>query len=227
MARDRRRNWGYSDPRGYPSGPVQLPHGHLPPPPGAQYPPGYYPGHPYPPPPPEDKRSRALRRMGLAGASAILLIPFLILLVVFLLLVFVGKPYIVHGLSMMATLHDGDRVFVVPYRGNTTPNRDDVVVLRDIADSPEMLIKRVVAIAGDRVTIENGYVVVNEKYRHRSTNRYVANSYTQMVPDNSVFVMGDNEAHSFDSRTFGTVPLSKVVGKALIIFWPPGDWKKL
>jgi len=115
----------------------------------------------------------------------------------------------------------------VPFKGSATPNRDDVVVLKDIADSPEMLIKRVVAVAGDKVTIEEGYVIVNGAYKHRSTNRYVPITYTQLVPDDSVFVMGDNEAHSFDSRTFGTVPLSKVVGKALVIFWPPGDWKKL
>jgi signal peptidase I len=227
---DNRQTGG--NPQGYgPQGPVQVPPGQLPPPPGA-YQPGYYPGYAYgtPPPPakgPEDHKSRAMRRIGLVGASALLLIPFFILLTVFLLLVFVGKPYIVHGLSMMATLHDGDRVFVVPYRGNTTPNRDDVIVLKDIEGSPEMLIKRVVAIAGDTVSIQNGYVVVNGKYRHRSTNRFVPETYTMRVPDNSIFVMGDNEAHSFDSRTFGSVPLTKVVGKALIIFWPPGDWKKL
>lgn len=197
-----------------------------------QYPQGYYQGQPYGQPmppmaPQDDPRARMMRKFGLVGAGALLLIPFIILLTVFLLLVFVGKPYIVHGQSMMQTLHDGDRVFVVPYRGNTTPDRGDVVVLKDVAGSTEMLIKRVVAIAGDRVTVQTGYVTVNGKYRHRSTNRYIPQSYTQMIPDNSVFVMGDNEAHSFDSRTFGSIPLSKVVGKALVIFWPPGDWRKL
>jgi len=230
---------GYPGNKGNPTQRVQLPPGQLPPahPPHPPYPPGYY-GQPYGPPPmppyhghpqapQEELKSRVVRRVGLVGASAFLLIPFFILLAIFLTLVFVGKPYIVHGLSMMTTVHDGDRVFVVPYRGNTTPNREDVVVLKDIAGSPEMLIKRVVAIEGDRVTVQNGYIIVNGKYRHRSTNRFIPESYTQLVPDNSIFVMGDNEAHSFDSRTFGTIPLSKVVGKALIVFWPPGDWKKL
>jgi signal peptidase I len=165
--------------------------------------------------------------VGLVGASAFLLIPFIILLSVFMLVVFVGRPYIVHGESMLPTLHDGDRVFVVPYRGNTTPSRGDVIVLRDIAGSPEMLIKRVVAIGGDRVRVENGSIVVNDKYFHRSTNRYVPESYSTTVPDGYVFVMGDNQEHSFDSRTFGAVPGSKVVGKALVIFWPPSDAGKL
>jgi signal peptidase I len=39
--------------------------------------------------------------------------------------------------------------------------------------------------------------------------------------------MGDNEAHSYDSRSFGPVPIRDVVGRAFIIFWPPGDLKKL
>jgi signal peptidase I len=200
-------------------GRYQVPPGQYPPPYQQPYPPGYYGPYGHPPPiapPPETPRQALLRRVGLVGASAFLLIPFIILLSVFMLVVFVGRPYIVHGESMLPTLHDGDRVFVVPYRGNTTPSRGDVIVLRDIAGSPEMLIKRVVAIGGDRVRVENGSIV-----------RYVPESYSTTVPDGYVFVMGDNQEHSFDSRTFGAVPGSKVVGKALVIFWPPSDAGKL
>jgi signal peptidase I len=168
-----------------------------------------------------------LRRVGLVGASAFLLIPFFILLGIFMLLVFVGRPYIVHGQSMQPTIHDGDRVFVVPYRGNTTPSREDVVVLKGIAGSQDMLIKRVVAISGDRVRVENGLIIVNDNYVHKSTNRFITEPMTTMVPDNYVFVMGDNEGHSYDSRTFGPVPESHVVGKALVIFWPVSDLKHL
>ena len=211
---------------------MQLPHGQLPPPPMyplQSYYPGYRPAPAYAPPPepPETPRQKALRRLGLVGASAFLLIPFFILLGVFLLIVFVGKPYIVHGESMQPTIHNDDRVFVVPYRGGTTPSRGDVVVLKDIPGTEEMLIKRIVAISGDRVTVENGDVLVNGKYKHKSTVRYVQEPFTQLVPENFVFVMGDNEAHSFDSRTFGAIPQDKVVGKALAIFWPPSDLKKL
>lgn len=205
-------------------------------PPG-QYPPQqpYYPPsqyhvpqqYPLPPQPTETRPEHVFRRIGLAGWSALLLIPFLMLLSIFMLLVFVGRPYIVHGSSMFPTLHDGDRVFVVPYRGNTTPNRGDVVVLRDVAGSSELLIKRVVALAGDKVTVKNGEIIVNDKYVHKSTSQYVSEPISQLVPDNTLFVMGDNEAHSYDSRTFGPVSASKVVGKAMLIFWPPGDLRKL
>ena len=185
----------------------------------------------YPPGPPQDSETKSehvLRRIGLAGWSALLLIPFLILLTLFLMLVFVGRPYIVHGSSMFPTLHDGDRVFVVPYRGNTTPDRGDVVVLRDVAGSSEMLIKRVVGLAGDKLTFKDNEVIVNDKYHHKNTNVYVSEpTRSILVPDNTLFVMGDNEAHSYDSRIFGPVPSSKVVGKALMIFWPVSDAKKL
>ncbi len=218
--------------------------GMYPPPPPGSYPPqgqpglparptGFTPpqGPPPPPPPPplsggnEDGRLR--QKLGLAGWSILMLVPLLMLMTIFLLVVFVGRPYIVHGLSMYPTLHDGDRVFVVPYRGNTTPDRGDVVVLKDVAGTNEMLIKRVVALAGDKIAVKNGQLLVNDKYSHKNTIHNLPENFSTLVPDNTIFVMGDNEGHSYDSRSFGPVPASKVVGKAMIIFWPPSDLKKL
>ena len=159
--------------------------------------------------------------------SAVLIIPLALLLAFFLAVLLIGRPYVVRGLSMFPTLNDGDRVFVVPYRGGATPDRGDVVVIKNISGSPDMLIKRVVALAGDRVAVSPGKLLVNGKFFHRSTNTGAGASYTLMVPDNCVYVMGDNESHSLDSRSFGSVPLTKVVGKALFIFWPPSDFKTL
>lgn len=215
-----------------------MPPGQLPPhtqhyhqPPG-QYPPspGWLPGQPYFPytsaPPPPPKKS-AWEKVGVITGSILLLVPFIILLTLFLLLVFVGKPYIVRGESMQPTLNDGDRVFVVPFRGEATPSRDDVVVLRDVQGSQEMLIKRVVAVGGDTVSVQNGSVVVNNQFVHKSTNRFISRPYSVIVPAGSIFVMGDNEGNSFDSRSFGPVGLDKVVGRAVAIFWPPSDFKSL
>jgi len=161
----------------------------------------------------------------LVGWSVILIVPFTVLLTIFLLLVFVGRPYVVHGTSMFPTLHEGDRVFVVPYRGNTTPNRGDVVVLKDVAGLQELLIKRVVALDGDSLTVGDGTVVVNGKYVHKSTNHQPPAAYTMIVPDGQIYVMGDNEAYSYDSRAFGAVSMKDVVGKAIMVFWPPSDFK--
>lgn len=166
-------------------------------------------------------------RLGLSGWSALLLVPLLILIALFFVILFVGRPYVVHGSSMEPTLHTGDRVFVIKYRLNTTPNRGDVVVLKDIQGNPDMLIKRVVGISGDRITLEKGKLVVDGKYTHKSTNPGVPNGLTQLVPDGDIFVMGDNESRSYDSRIFGPVPLNKVVGKAVLLFWPFTDFKVL
>lgn len=184
----------------------------------------FRPPQPPPPPPRKSLRDRHLSRTGIIGWSIALLIPTVIFLTIFMLLVFVGRPYIVHGLSMYPTLHDGDRVFVVPYRGNTTPNRGDVVVLKNVDGLQEMLIKRVVALDGDTITVGNDSLIVNGKIKHKSTNHNPTDPYTQIVPDGTIYVMGDNESLSFDSRSFGPVPKKDVVGKAVIIFWPPGDF---
>lgn len=203
-----------------------------------QQPPGGYPPYPQgyprgpvypsgPPQPPETGGQRFLDTIGLRGWRIWLLIPFLILLMLFLIIVFVGRPYIVRGSSMQPTLHEGDRVFVVKYRFGTTPNRGDVVVLKNVRGADEMLIKRVVAISGDQVTAGDGSLVVNGKYRHGSTNDYMPVEYSLIVPDGFIFVMGDNEGHSYDSRSFGPVPVKDMMGRAFVIFWPPGDLKKL
>jgi signal peptidase I len=157
----------------------------------------------------------------------LLLIPVIILIALYVTTLFIGRPYIVRGASMYPTLHEGDRVFVMNYKFGSTPNRGDVVVLKNIVQQPELLIKRVVAIGGDRLTVENGRLVVNDKYVHKSVNTSVSHPFTELIPDNTVFVMGDNESRSYDSRVFGPVMLNKVVGRAIFIFWPPGDLTKL
>jgi len=210
----RRRTGGY-DYGNYPGG-YQVP----PPFPGGM-PPGLPPMAPIPQP------EKPGVRPGLVKWICFSLVPFIILMLVFFLLIVIGKPYVVDGQSMMPTLLDGDRVFVVPYRGNTTPDRNDVVVVKGVAGAGELLIKRVVAISGDRIKFKDGEVVVNETFVHRSTNRSDSEEYETLIPDGHVFVMGDNESHSLDSRSFGPVPKSNIVGKAMFIFWPPGDIKKL
>lgn len=185
-------------------------------------PPGMPPQAPLQPPPGQPRVHPGLIRW-----LCLSLIPFVVLLVVFLLLVLIGKPYVVNGQSMTPTLLDGDRVFVVPYRGNTTPDRGDVVVVNGVGGTNDMLIKRVVAISGDKIMYGDGLIVVNDTFTYKNTNRSGSETYETLVPDGHIFVMGDNESHSLDSRSFGPVPKSNITGKAMFIFWPPGDIKKL
>lgn len=166
------------------------------------------------------RRKGELERLAPSGWAALIVIPLLVFLTVFFLIVYVGRPYIVHGLSMYPTLHDGDRVFVVPYRGNTTPSRGDIIVLKGANGVNEMLIKRVVALSGDYITIGKNSIVVNGVDTYKNSNYGSETTYTVMVPQDSIYVMGDNEKVSFDSRSFGPVSMNHVVGKALFIFWP-------
>lgn len=108
------------------------------------------------------------------------------------------------------------------------PARGDVVAFRhgdpENGSVASVYIKRVIAVPGDRVEIRSGIVSVNgrqldEPYVHFRDQR----SFPPMlVPPNSVFVLGDNRADSEDSRVFGCVPESALIGKALAGIWPPG-----
>lgn len=128
---------------------------------------------------------------------------------------------------MLPTLKDGDRLIVVPYRKGMTPDRGDVVIVDGVQGIDELLIKRVIAIAGDKMTVKDGRIVVNDKDVFLSAVPSAPEEKTFLIPPNHVFVMGDNENHSYDSRTFGPVPLSEIKGKALFVFWPPGNTKTL
>lgn len=172
---------------------------------------------------PPPKKELLRDKLGLPGWGFLLLIPVIILLSLYVLLVFVGRPHVVKGNSMFPTLKDGDRILVVKYRFGTTPNRGDIVTFRDVRGDPEFLIKRVIAIGGDRLTFTDQRIIVNDKYTYFSSSTRVKSKFTTNLPDNTVFVIGDNESQSYDSRFFGPVPLENITGHAILIFWPPGD----
>jgi signal peptidase I len=155
----------------------------------------------------------------------------IILLVTFALVFGFVRPFVVEAFyipseSMTPTLEVGDRVFVnkFVYRF-AEPERGDIVVFKNIEGGQEELIKRVVGVPGDEVTIRNGVLFVNEE---RWEEPYVNSqsldnsSFGSMtVPEGKVFVMGDNRANSRDSRFFGPIPIEDVEGEAFVVFWPP------
>lgn len=88
-------------------------------------------------------------------------------------------------------------------------------------------IKRVIAVAGEHIKIEDGVVYINdviyqEPYLPEGTKTPDGNGYCLdlVVPEGTVFVMGDNRGNSTDSRCFGCIPLEKLESKVLIRFWP-------
>lgn len=91
----------------------------------------------------------------------------------------------------------------------------------------ESYIKRVIGLPGDHIEIKDGKVYINdaeldEPYLQADVTTNVGpNQYQDLVvPENCVFVMGDNRDHSTDSRAFGCIPLNKIEGKVWIRFWP-------
>ena len=168
------------------------------------------------------------------------LVEFLVILLVAFALVFgLVRPFILEAFwipskSMVPTLEVGDRVFVNKFIYHFhPPERHDIIVFRSAEGSTEGgqedLIKRVVGVPGDEISVQDGTLFVNgERQEEPYVNEQSPDTSSfgpMVVPEGKVFVMGDNRADSLDSRFIGPVPLENVVGEAFMIFWPPGRIK--
>ena len=145
------------------------------------------------------------------------------IIIALLIHVFLAQATRVYGQSMEPNLHTNERLVIekLSYRFHG-PRRGDVVVLHDPGGSPELLIKRVVGLPGERVTVADGRVFIDgvpldEPYLAQGTQ---GGGRSWVVPPLTVFVMGDNRSASRDSRTFGPVSLDQIIGRALVRYWP-------
>ena len=177
---------------------------------------------------------RALIDYGLTAAAAVVL--------AILIQAFVVKPYMIPSTSMATTLVPGQRVLVdrVTYRFRPIQH-GDIIVFHRPDDAKDILIKRVVGLPGDVLSIADGHLRVNgvaqnEPYVDRvdgvpeqtqpadasSPDGSPAWSLSQpfTVPAGTYFVMGDNRVDSLDSRYWGTVPRGDVIGRAFFTYWP-------
>ena len=140
-------------------------------------------------------------------------------------IIFLYQPVKVEGTSMMPSLEDQERIFVNKFVYRLEPiERGDIVVFRYPRDPSKSYIKRVIAMAGDRIRIDAGQVYVNDKALDES---YVPAEYADVrtfqeivVPPNSYFMLGDHRSMSEDSRSFGPVNQSFIYGKAVFGYWP-------
>lgn len=156
-------------------------------------------------------------------------LPFLLVvavLIAFLLKAFIIQPFWIPTGSMMPTLMPNDRVLAVKFIYSITePKPGDIVVFLPPNGESKDYIKRVIAVGGQSVSIKDGKVFVdgrplNETYL--SPEYFDSGSMEEVeVPEGYVFVMGDNRPNSLDSRVFGPVPVSTIIGKAVLIYWPP------
>lgn len=146
------------------------------------------------------------------------------IVIALLIHVFLAQATRVYGQSMEPGLHTNQRLVIEKLSYHLHgPRRGDVVVLHDPGGSPELLIKRIIGLPGERVTIADGRVYsdgvpLDEPYLTQPTQ---GGGRSWVVPPLHVFVMGDNRSASRDSRIFGSVPLDQIVGHAVFRYWPP------
>jgi signal peptidase I len=133
----------------------------------------------------------------------------------------------VDGFSMIPTLQNGEYILVnkLAYQIGQ-PNRGDIIVFRLPGDESQDLIKRVIGLPGDTVRVSDGIVTINGE---KLEEPYIAQNPVYFgewtVPEGNLFVLGDNRNDSRDSHQWGLLPLDNVIGKSVLIYWPPPEWK--
>jgi signal peptidase I len=141
------------------------------------------------------------------------------------IIIFLYQPVRVEGTSMLPVLEDQDRLFInkIAYRVGEI-HAGDVVVFQYPRDHAKSYIKRVIALPGDRIKIDQGRVVVNGV---RLKEPYLQSSFSDdrsqpemVLPPGEYFVMGDHRSISSDSRDFGPVDRALIYGKAVFVYWP-------
>lgn len=134
----------------------------------------------------------------------------------------------VRSISMQSTLYEGQRLIEdkLSYRFHG-PEHGDIVVI-DGPEYKDRLVKRLIGLPGDVVDMKDGRVYVNgsllEEPYVKGTTYPAGLAVPYTVPEDHVFVMGDNRERSTDSRQLGPIALTSIEGKAVLRVWPPKDF---
>jgi signal peptidase I len=144
---------------------------------------------------------------------------------------FVVQAFKIPTGSMRPTLIEGDRILVNKFIYKfKEPKRGDIIVFKYPEDPKLDFIKRLIGLSNESVEIKNGKVYINGKLVEEKAllSKYYYNrgDYGQIdksvvIPKDSYFAMGDNSGNSRDSRYWGFVPKKNLIGKAILIYWPP------
>ncbi|QQK75592.1 signal peptidase I [Salicibibacter cibarius] len=154
-----------------------------------------------------------------------------VIIIVFIVRTFLFANYMVHGESMMPTIESGERLIInkIGYEFSE-PDRNDLIVFNATEESD--YIKRVIGIPGDDIRYEDDTLYINDEaveepflddaYNGEITEDFTLEEVTSesIVPDDHLFVLGDNRNNSQDSRSIGFVPYEDVVGEASLRYWP-------
>jgi signal peptidase I len=145
---------------------------------------------------------------------------------------FLIQPFYVKGASMEPNFYDKEYLIIdeISYRFST-PERGDIVVFKYPRNPKEYFIKRIIGLPGEKIQIKNGAVYIyneqspfgqelNEDYLDSSIKTYGLNEEIISLSDKEYYVLGDNRNSSKDSRSFGPVDESFLIGKVLLRGWP-------
>lgn len=151
-------------------------------------------------------------------------------LVVFGVRSFLVQPFLVSGASMEPNFHGGDYILIdeLSYRFRE-PERGEVVVFRYPGDGRTFFIKRIIGLPGERIVVSDGELYVYGKDDTQGTRineEYLPSDLRTMgekdvtLGDEEYFVMGDNRDASFDSRQWGSLERSEMIGSVWVRLWP-------
>ena len=174
------------------------------------------------------------QQSALRGAFEWVVVVAIALVATFLIRSFVVEPFVVPTCSMESTIEIGDQILAqkVSLELGQPVKQGDIVVFHnpDGTSEHDVLVKRVIATAGQTVDLQNGKVVVDgvlldEPYTENKVSEpfektAVSISYPYTVPEGYLWVMGDNRTNSQDSRYFGAIDASSVTGHAVFTYWP-------
>ena len=157
---------------------------------------------------------------------------FLLIFAIFLVVyVFLFRPFQVSGNSMYPTFSDKQYILTNIIGLKISPLKPgDVIVFKAPPNPEKDYIKRVIGVPGDTILLKDGDVYVNNKFFDQSAflspdvktygGAFLRENTTTTVLPDSYFVLGDNRLGSSDSREWGFVPASSIVGKSFFVYWP-------
>ena len=131
------------------------------------------------------------------------------------------------GPSMQPNLYIGDRLMVekVSYHFHT-PRRGDIVIV-DPPGGGTTLVKRVMALPGETIELRKGYVFIQSNLVDEPWQTiYGGGDYPPtLIPEDHVFILGDNRPVSHDSRAIGPIPIDAIQGRVLFVYWPLNEFE--
>lgn len=160
----------------------------------------------------------------------IIKIVILALVIVIPIRYFVFQPFVVKGLSMTPAFHDGDYLIIdeISYRFKE-PQRGEVIVFKYPKDPSQKFIKRIIGLPQEKVELQHEQIIITDEFGETTvlneSNYLLSQSWLGEMEVNlkedEYFILGDNRAHSFDSRRWGPLSKEYIVGRVLLRAWPP------